>query len=184
VAQITRLDIPDVMILATKRYPDSRGYFTELYNAQALADSGIAEPFVQDNLSLSAKTGTIRGLHFQVPPYSQAKLVRVSKGRILDVAVDIRPASPTFGHHVAIEISADNGLQIYIPHGFAHGFCTLEPDTEVVYKVTSYYAPQAEGGILWSDSQLRIDWPVSAENAVVSDKDAVLPVLKEFSSVF
>ncbi|HEY0218248.1 MAG TPA: dTDP-4-dehydrorhamnose 3,5-epimerase, partial [Afipia sp.] len=131
--QITRLDIPDVLLLATKRYPDTRGYFTELYNAKTLAEVGIDDKLVQDNLSLSAMSGTIRGLHFQVPPYAQSKLVRVSSGRILDVAVDIRPASSTYGRHVAVEISADNGLQIYIPDGFAHGFCTLEPNTVVIY---------------------------------------------------
>ncbi|MFA5955106.1 dTDP-4-dehydrorhamnose 3,5-epimerase [Hyphomicrobium sp.] len=184
VTQITRLDIPDVLLLATKRYPDTRGYFTELYNAKTLAEAGIDDKFVQDNLSLSAMSGTIRGLHFQVPPYAQSKLVRVSSGRILDVAVDIRPASSTYGRHVAVEISADNGLQIYIPDGFAHGFCTLEPDTVVVYKVSSYYAPGAEAGILWSDPQLKIDWPVTAKHAIISDKDAVLPLLNDLSLKF
>lgn len=184
VARFTQLDIPDVLLFSPSRYPDSRGYFTELYNAKVLADVGVTETFVQDNLSLSAMTGTVRGLHFQLPPFSQAKLVRVSKGRILDVTVDVRQGSPTYGRHVAIEISADNDLQIYIPHGFAHGFCTLEPHTEVVYKVSNYYAPQAERGILWSDPQLKINWPVSTEDAITSDKDAVLPVLKDLAPVF
>jgi dTDP-4-dehydrorhamnose 3,5-epimerase len=184
VTRITKLEISDVLLVAPRRYPDSRGYFTELYNAASLADAGARAAFVQDNLSLSTQAGTIRGLHFQGPPHAQAKLVRVSRGRILDVALDLRTASPTYRRHVAVEISSENGLQIYIPEGFAHGFCTLEADTEVVYKVSSYYAPHTEGGILWSDPELKIDWPVEAENAIVSDKDKILPTLRDLAPVF
>lgn len=183
-ANITELDPSGVMLIAQRRFHDARGFFTELYNAKELKEAGISEVFVQDNCSLSTTVGTIRGLHFQAPPYSQAKLIRVSRGRVLDVAVDIRRESSTYGRHVAVELSAENGHQIYIPHGFAHGFCTLEPNTEIVYKVSSYYAPQAEGGILWSDPALNITWPISKDAAIVSEKDAVLPVLKDLAPVF
>ncbi|MBY0560863.1 dTDP-4-dehydrorhamnose 3,5-epimerase [Hyphomicrobium sp.] len=179
--RITELDIPGLIVITPKRFQDTRGFFTELYNSKALAEAGIRDVFVQDNFSLSSKTGTVRGLHFQVPPYSQTKLVRVSRGRILDVAVDLRPSSPTYRRHVSIEISAENGQQLYIPDGFAHGFCTLEPDTEVVYKVSSHYAPGAEAGVLWSDPELGIVWPVNAGDAVVSDKDAKLPLLRDIA---
>ncbi|MFA5957647.1 dTDP-4-dehydrorhamnose 3,5-epimerase [Hyphomicrobium sp.] len=183
-ARINNLDIPDIVLIAPDKIHDSRGYFSEIYNAQALAEAGVRETFVQDNLSLSAKAGTVRGLHFQRPPHAQAKLIRVSRGRAFDVAVDLRPTSPSFGHHAAVELSAENGLQVYIPHGFAHGFCTLEPDTEVVYKVSAYYAPQAEGGVLWSDPDLKIDWPVDIRSAIVSEKDVRLPLLKDMSQAF
>ncbi|WP_409563183.1 dTDP-4-dehydrorhamnose 3,5-epimerase [Hyphomicrobium sp. MC8b] len=182
--QITKLALDDVLLITPKRFYDTRGFFIELHNKKKLKEVGMEDDFVQDNFSLSTKAGTLRGLHFQVPPFSQAKLVRVSRGRILDVAVDIRASSPTFGKHVSCEISAENGHQLYIPHGFAHGFCTLEPETEVVYKVSNYYAPQAEGGILWSDPSLNIDWPISEDAAIVSEKDAVLPLLTDFAPVF
>jgi dTDP-4-dehydrorhamnose 3,5-epimerase len=182
--KITHLAIPDVLLIATRRYDDARGYFTELYNAEALAEAGIREVFVQDNLSLSTKPGTVRGLHFQRPPHAQAKLVRVGRGRLLDVAVDLRNGSRTFGQHVASQLSADNGLQMYIPQGFAHGFCTLEPNTEIIYKVSSYYAPQAEGGIFWSDPDLKIEWPVDSAAAIISEKDAILPMLKDLAPAF
>ena len=182
--RVSHLEIPDVLVLTLGRHPDTRGYFAELYSTKAHAEVGVRDTFVQDNLSMSSKTGTIRGLHFQAPPYSQAKLIRVSRGRILDVALDIRRASPTYGRHVAVEMSSENGIQMYIPHGFAHGFCTLEPDTEVVYKVSNHYAPQAEMGILWSDPDLQINWPVSVECATVSDKDVALPLLKNLSVPF
>jgi len=183
VVQITELEIPGVFLVTPKRFHDDRGFFTELYNAKALAEAGIRDVFVQDNFSLSSRVGTIRGLHFQVPPYSQVKLVRVSRGRILDVAVDLRPTSPTYKRHVAAELSAENGVQIYIPDGFAHGFCTLEPDTELVYKVSSHYAPGAEAGVLWSDPELGIAWPVSAGDAILSEKDAKLPLLNDIAGM-
>jgi dTDP-4-dehydrorhamnose 3,5-epimerase len=175
--EITRLQIPDVILLTPKRFEDSRGFFTELYSAKKLEEAGIKDTFVQDNLSLSSRAGTIRGLHYQIAPHAQAKLVRASRGRILDVAVDLRPDSKTYRQHVTTELSAENGVQIYIPTGFAHGFCTLEPETEVVYKVSSYYAPGAEGGVLWSDPALNIDWRLRAEDAILSEKDAKHPLL-------
>jgi dTDP-4-dehydrorhamnose 3,5-epimerase len=149
-----------------------------------LRDAGIDAAFVQDNFSLSRNVGTVRGLHFQTSPHAQAKLVRVSRGRILDVAVDLRRSSATYGKHVAVELSRENWTQIYIPTGFAHGFCTLEPDTEVIYKVTSPYAPQADAGILWSDPDIAIAWPVSPENVTVSEKDAQLPLFKDVAMKF
>ncbi len=179
--RITQLEIPDVLLIVPKRFPDARGFFTELYSAKDLEEAGIKDTFVQDNLSLSSRIGTIRGLHFQRPPHSQAKLIRVSRGRILDIAVDLRPSSVTYGRHVSTDLSAENGMQVYIPNGFAHGFCTLEPNTEVVYKVSSYYAPGAEGGILWSDPELNIDWPVDAGDAIISDKDAKLRLLRDIA---
>jgi dTDP-4-dehydrorhamnose 3,5-epimerase len=179
--EITRLQIPDVILLTPKRFEDSRGFFTELYSAKKLEEAGIKDTFVQDNLSLSSRAGTIRGLHYQIAPHAQAKLVRASRGRILDVAVDLRPDSKTYRQHVTTELSAENGVQIYIPAGFAHGFCTLEPETEVVYKVSSYYAPGAEGGVLWSDPALNIDWRLRAEDAILSEKDAKHPLLRDIA---
>jgi len=173
-----QLDIPEVLLLRPKRYRDDRGFFSETWNRKAFADAGIALDFVQDNHALSLKAGTIRGLHFQSAPYAQDKLVRVVKGRILDVAVDIRRSSPTFGQFVTAELSADDGHQLLVPIGFAHGFCTLEADTEVEYKVTNYYSAQHDLGIRWNDPDIGIQWPVSDEEAVLSDKDKLLPALK------
>jgi dTDP-4-dehydrorhamnose 3,5-epimerase len=179
-----KLEIPDVLLIHFKRFYDNRGFFTELYNGEEFARADIQETFVQDNFSFSSEAGTIRGLHFQSVPHAQAKLVRVSRGRIFDVAVDLRRQSLTYGQHVTAELSAENGLQLYIPRGFAHGFCTLEPNTEVVYKVSSYYAPHAEKGILWTDPQLKINWPVDPKDATISGKDEVLPLLRDLSSTF
>jgi dTDP-4-dehydrorhamnose 3,5-epimerase len=181
---VQELEIASVKLLTPKRFEDRRGFFSEVYNAKSLRDAGIDDVFVQDNVSLSTDVGTIRGLHFQRPPFAQAKLVRVARGRILDVAVDVRRASPTYGRHVAAELSSENWAQLYIPVGFAHAFCTLEPDTEVTYKVSNYYAPQADAGILWSDSDLAIAWPVAPGRAMVSEKDARLPLLKDVMEVF
>jgi dTDP-4-dehydrorhamnose 3,5-epimerase len=182
--KITALEIPGVMLVVPTRFDDARGYFSELYNAKQLEDAGIRDVFVQDNLSRSTKSGTIRGLHFQAPPYAQAKLVRVGRGRILDVVVDLRPSSPSYKAHICIEISAEDGALLYVPEGLAHGFCTLEPDTEVVYKASAYYAPQAERGILWSDPELGIKWPVSMDDVTISEKDSKLPHLKDLGKVF
>lgn len=182
--QVTRLNIGDVILIKPMRFHDARGFFTELYNQKKLAEFGIEDTFVQDNFSLSTNVGTVRGLHFQVHPNSQAKLVRVSRGAIVDVVVDLRRSSPTYGQHVSAEISAENGRQLYIPHGFAHGFCTLEPDTEVVYKVSSCYATEAEGGILWCDPELKIDWPVRVGGVTISERDAKLPSLRDLTPVF
>jgi dTDP-4-dehydrorhamnose 3,5-epimerase len=182
--KVTAFAIPDVKLITPKRFGDSRGFFSEIYNKRAFASAGITFDFVQDNHSLSAETGTVRGLHFQRPPYAQTKLVRVAKGRILDIAVDLRRASPSYGKSVSAELSADNGMQLLIPAGFAHGFCTLEPNTEVLYKVDAYYAPEHDAGVLWSDPAIQIDWPVTASAAKLSDKDAKLPLLSQISSPF
>lgn len=180
---VEKLGISDILIIHTKRLYDNRGFFAELYNGEKMALAGIREEFVQDNFSLSSKAGTIRGLHYQSAPHAQSKLIRVSRGRIFDVAVDLRRHSSTYGQHVKAELSAENGRQLYVPKGFAHGFCTLEPETEVVYKVSSYYAPDAEKGILWSDPQLKIDWPVKPKDATISEKDAALPLLHDISPI-
>lgn len=177
--EVRPLGIPAVLLLQSPRHGDARGFFSETYNKKTFAEAGIDLDFVQDNHSLSVNAGTIRGLHFQSHPYAQDKLVRVVKGRILDVAVDIRRASPTFGKYVAAEISADDWNQILIPIGFAHGLCTLEPDTEVVYKVTNYYSAKHDLGIRWNDPQIGIDWPVDGQRAQLSEKDKTLPFLDD-----
>jgi dTDP-4-dehydrorhamnose 3,5-epimerase len=182
--KITPLSIPEVMILEPERFSDQRGFFSETYNRRALADRGIKLKFVQDSHSLSRPKGTIRGLHYQSPPFAQDKLVRVVRGSIFDVAVDLRQGSPSYGTHVAAVISAEAWNQILVPIGFAHGFCTLEADTEIVYKVTNYYSPEHDRGILWSDADLGIEWPVPYETAVLSPKDRALPRLSAIVSPF
>lgn len=171
------------MLIHPRRHQDERGFFSETYNFSSFSAAGIADTFVQDNHSLSRVPGTVRGLHMQAPPHAQTKLVRVVRGSILDVAVDVRTGSPTYGQWVAAEISAEAWQQIYLPVGFVHGFCTLEPDTEVIYKVNSLYAPAAEGGIRWNDPALGIPWPDFA-GAVLSPKDEQLPLLADFVSPF
>lgn len=178
-ASITSLCIPDVKVIVPERFGDDRGFFSETYSRRSLGDVGIEEEFVQDNHSLSALAGTVRGLHYQLAPFAQAKLVRVVRGAVVDVAVDIRRGSPTFGQHVAVTLSAEAWNQIYVPVGFAHGFCTLEPDTEVVYKVTAYYSRAHDRGISWNDPELRIAWPVEAAAAQLSDKDRNQPRLAD-----
>lgn len=182
--QIVELAIPGVKLITPRKFGDARGFFSETYNRRALAAAGIDCEFIQDNQSLSAESGTVRGLHFQTAPYAQAKLVRVVRGRILDVAVDMRRASPTFGRHVAAELSGENWSQLFVPVGFAHGFCTLEPNTEVLYKVDGYYAPEHDAGVLWSDPDLAISWPVAADRAVLSVKDSALPRFKDVPAAF
>ena len=175
--QARRLAIADVILATPPRFADSRGWFSEAWNAARFAEAGIPGPFVQDNQSFSAPRGTVRGLHCQVGPNAQGKLVRVLAGRIWDVAVDIRRGSPTYGQHVAAELSAENGAQLWIPTGFLHGFCTLEPATQVLYKVTAPYDREAERGVIWNDATLALPWPVEPAAAVLSDKDAELPPL-------
>ena len=171
--------------IVPRRFSDDRGWFCETYNARRLAgEAGIAAVFVQDNQSYSARRGTVRGLHFQVPPHGQGKLVRVLRGRIWDVAVDIRRGSPTFGQFVAAELTAERGEQLWVPVGFAHGFCTLEDDCDVAYKVTDYYAPACEGGIAFDDPEIGIAWPVGRDAVSLSDKDARYPRLAAFESPF
>lgn len=172
-------EIPDVKVFRAKKHGDHRGFFSEVFRRSALLEHGIDVDFVQENHSLSAARGTVRGLHFQIAPRAQAKLLRVPRGAILDVAVDIRHGSPTFGRHVAVRLGADEWNQIYVPVGFAHGFCTLEPDTEVLYKVSDYYSPEHERGIRWNDPALGIAWPVGADEAVLSPKDREYPMLAD-----
>jgi dTDP-4-dehydrorhamnose 3,5-epimerase len=176
--EITRLAIPDVLLITPKRPGDERGFFSETYNARILADAGFDKPFVQDNHSMSARRGTLRGLHFQRAPHMQDKLLRVSRGSIYDVAVDIRRGSPTFGRWVGEELSAENWRQLLVPAGFAHGFVTLTPDVEVQYKVTDYYAPQAEGGLAWNDPKLAIDWPIDPSEVAANARDGAWPTLE------
>jgi dTDP-4-dehydrorhamnose 3,5-epimerase len=171
-------------IIVPKRHIDDRGWFSETFHEQRLHENGIACRFVQDNQSSSKRAGTLRGLHFQVPPAAQDKLVSVVRGRILDVAVDVRDGSPTFGKHVSIELSAASGCQLYIPVGFAHGYLTLEDDVVVMYKVSNYYAPDHDRGIRWSDPDIAIPWPFPASEIITSDKDQRLPLLKECASPF
>ena len=182
--QVESLAIADVKRLTPRRFADERGYFSETYSTQAWHDAGLEAVFVQDNHALSHAKGVVRGLHFQLAPAAQGKLIRVVRGAILDVAVDIRRASPTFGQHVSAALSADNGHQLWVPEGFAHGYVTLEPGTEVVYKVTSAYAPALDRGILWNDPDLAIDWGIAAEEAVLSEKDRRLPRLGEAPDLF
>lgn len=181
--EVRNLAIAGIVLATPKRFEDERGFLSEVYNAEALVRNGIRRTFVQDVHSFSPVAGTVRGLHFQAPPHAQAKLVRVPRGRILDVCVDLRKESVSFGQHVAVELSADNWRQIFIPEGFAHGYCTLEPNTDVVYKVSAYYAPESEGGILWNDPRLGIDWPSDAGERV-SVRDSSLPCLAEIDSPF
>jgi dTDP-4-dehydrorhamnose 3,5-epimerase len=172
------------VLVAARRFGDHRGFFLETYSSRDFAALGIPDAFVQDNHSLSARPGTVRGMHFQLPPRAQAKLVRVLRGSILDVAVDIRRSSPTYGRHVAVELSAANTLQLYVPVGFAHGFCTLEADTEVAYKVTDLYAPECDRGIAWDDPDLALPWPFEGEAVQLSDKDRRAPRLRDLAEGF
>ena len=182
--EIERTALSDVVIVTPKRFGDDRGFFSEVFNAKTFAEALGDFTFVQDNHSLSATPGTVRGLHYQTEPHAQGKLVRCARGRILDVAVDIRRASPTFGRHVAVELSAENWGQLWVPPGFAHGFCTLVPDCEVLYKVTGLYAPAHDFGIAWDDPDLGIAWPVAPGKAVLSAKDGKHPRLKDQAHVF
>ena len=184
ILEIRSLHIADVKLVIPQIHRDARGFFSETYNRGAMSAAGIAVEFVQDNHTLSAEAGTLRGLHFQVPPHAQGKLVRVARGSIFDVAVDIRVGSPTFGQHVSAVLSAENWMQIWIPAGFAHGYCTLEPDTEVIYKVTDYYAPESDRGIKWDDASLAIGWPVDPDNVKLSEKDRGQPALKDMVPAF
>jgi dTDP-4-dehydrorhamnose 3,5-epimerase len=181
---VERLSIPEVVILRPKRHGDERGFFSETYSKQTLAAAGIALDFVQDNHAFSAAKGTVRGIHFQTPPFAQDKLVRVVRGAILDVAVDLRRGSPTYGQHVSAVISAAEWNQILVPIGFGHGLCTLEPDTEVLYKVTNYYSSECDKGLLWNDPALAIEWPVEAGAATVSAKDRAQPTLAALPEYF
>ena len=182
--EVIETRIPDVKLIIPKKFGDHRGFFSETYNKQAFAEAGIDLDFVQDNHSLSAEKGVLRGLHFQTPPFGQDKLVRVVAGRVLDVAVDLRKSSPTFGQHVTAELSVENWTQILVPIGFAHGFLTLEENSEVIYKVTNYYAPNNDGGVLWNDPDIGVDWPIDSSEVILSDKDKVQPRLADLPDIF
>lgn len=176
--------IPAVRIITPPRFGDERGWFSEVFSARAFAAVDPSVSFLQDNHSWSAKAGTIRGLHFQAPPFAQGKLVRVARGRILDVAVDLRRSSPTFGRHVAVELSAENGAQLWIPEGFAHGFATLEDNCEVLYKVTAFYAKECDFGLAFDDPALGIDWKIAKGSAILSGKDKLHPRLADLQTLF
>jgi len=182
--QVSETQIPAVRILLPAKHGDHRGFFSETYSHQKLKEAGIDIDFVQDNQSLSVEKGVIRGLHYQIAPMAQDKLIRVVRGAILDVAVDIRRGSPTFGKHVSAVISAENWRQILVPIGFAHGFVTLDANTEVIYKVSNYYSPQHERGIRWNDPKLGIDWGIGASAAVLSKRDAEHPLFAEAIDLF
>ena len=181
--EVIKTDIEGVVILEPRVFRDARGYFFESFSAREFCEKVVPVTFVQDNESYSSY-GVIRGLHFQKPPFTQAKLVRVIKGAVLDVAVDIRKGSPTYGQHVAVELTAENHRQLFIPHGFAHGFSVLSDEVLFQYKCDNYYAPQSEGGILWNDPSLGIDWRIPAEKAILSEKDFNHPLLKDYVSDF
>ena len=181
--QIETTALDGVLVLTPRRFGDARGFFSESWNRKTLADKGITLDFVQDNHSLSARTGTVRGLHFQSPPHAQGKLVRCGRGALFDVAVDIRKGSPTYGQWTGAELSFENGRQLWIPAGFLHGFVTLEPDTEIVYKCTDHYAPECDGAVRWDSCG--VDWPLPAgTEPLLSDKDAAAPALADFDSPF
>lgn len=182
--EVRSLAIPDVKLVKTDRHADDRGYFSETFQRAAFAARGIDCDFVQDNQSSSNRVGTVRGLHFQRPPFAQTKLVRVLSGAIFDVAVDLRRSSPTFGKHVAVRLDCESGAQLLVPGGFAHGFCTLQPQTVVLYKVDEVYAPTHDSGIYWADPALAIEWPVAESEAQLSAKDRALPGFDKLLSVF
>ena len=182
--KITSLQIPDVKLIEAKVFEDSRGFFLESYSKRNFEQAGIKCNFIQDNHSSSKDAGVIRGLHFQLPPHAQAKLIRVTKGKIWDVAVDLRKSSPTYSHYVCTELSAQTFKMLFIPAGFAHGFVTLVPDCEIQYKTDAYYAPSHEGGICWDDPDLAISWPIKYNSVTLSEKDALLPTLASFQSTF
>ncbi len=186
--KVTTTQIQGVLVLSPARFEDSRGFFCETYNARAFGAIGIDAHFVQDNHVLSKWKGTLRGLHFQAPPHAQAKLVRAVRGAVWDVAVDLRPGRPTYGQCVGVELSADNGKQVFIPTGFAHGYLTLTDEAEVIYKVSDFYSPGHEAGIRWDDPVLKVPWPLdrlgTGRTPILSEKDAVLPKLDGLPAYF
>lgn len=180
--EIIKTDIKDLLLIKPKVLRDNRGFFLEYYSEKIFSELGIDAKFVQDNHSLSVKKGVVRGLHFQMPPHTQAKLVRVTRGAVYDVAVDLRKDSPTYGKWQGFELTAEDFLMLYIPKGFAHGFCTLEENTEFIYKNDNFYIPESEAGLRWSDPTLNIDWPV--DNPILSEKDVNAPFFDNFDSPF
>ncbi len=182
--KLVSLAIPEIRLIVPKRFGDHRGFFEETYNQERFSGNGVTTTFVQDNHSLSSSARTVRGLHFQAPPRAQVKLVRCGRGRLFDVAVDIRKGSPTFGHWVGEELSFENGRMMLIPTGFAHGFITLEPDTEIIYKCSDTYAPETEGAIRWDDPDIGINWPLDLAEPQLSDKDKTAPFLRDIDTPF
>lgn len=182
--QVEALALPEVKLLVPRRHADARGYFAEIFRADRFAAQCGAQVFVQENESLSLAAGTIRGLHFQIPPHAQGKLVRCTAGALFDVAVDIRHGSPTFGRFVAQVLSAENGCQLWVPPGFAHGFCSLQPDTVIAYKVTAYFSAQCDRGLAFDDPAIGIAWPDVADRATLSPKDQGQPGLAEMPPWF
>lgn len=182
--KITPQAIPEVLVIEPDRHGDARGFLSEVWKRSALVAAGLTAEFVQDNHSFSQDAGVLRGLHFQRPPHAQGKLVRVVRGRILDVAVDIREGSATYGSHVTVELSAANWRQVWVPRGFAHGFLTLEPGTEVLYKVDAEYDRTADAGIAWDDPALGINWPLPPGGPILSEKDRMAPRLAEAGPMF
>lgn len=182
--KVEALAIPDVKLITPARFGDNRGFFSETYNAERFKAAGIEADFVQDNHSLSAEIGTVRGLHYQAPPFAQAKLVRVLRGAIVDVAVDVRKGSPTYGKWVKAELSDENGVQIFVPRGFLHGFVTRVPNTEIAYKVDNYYSKECDGSVKWDDPDLAIDWGLNGLAAICSQKDEQAPAFRDFVSPF
>lgn len=182
--RVVSLEIPEVKVIVPPRFGDHRGYFSETYNQKSFHEVEITADFVQDNQSLSSQVGTVRGLHFQAPPFAQAKLVRVLQGAVLDVAVDAREGSPTYGKWVSAELTAEEGEQIFVPRGFLHGFATLMPDTIISYKVDNYYSGPHDGSVLWNDADLNIDWRMSDHQPVVSEKDEQAQTFADFKTPF
>jgi dTDP-4-dehydrorhamnose 3,5-epimerase len=182
--QLIQTTISEVLAIRPRVFPDNRGSFSETYNAKTFAEVGLDLTFVQDNESISVRKGTIRGLHFQIQPMAQAKLVRVVKGSVMDVAVDLRRGSPTYGRYVSRLLSAANQEQLFVPTGFAHGFCTCEDDTVVLYKVSNFYSPAHERGLRWNDAIVAIDWGIDEREALLSSRDQAHPGLAELSSFF
>jgi len=183
--QFTDMNLGGVFLVESKRYGDDRGFFTETFRQNKFVqETGADVEFVQDNFSYSKYRGTVRGLHYQAPPFAQGKLVRCTRGSVTDVALDARPGSGTFGQHVAVELSADNGHQLWVPAGFLHGFATLTDDCEVAYKVTNYYDGPSDGNVMWNDPELGIDWGIKNDEAKLSDKDAKAPLFADWNNPF
>lgn len=182
--EIEETALPGVLVLTPRRFQDARGFFCETWNDARLRDAGISIDFVQDNQSVSALAGTVRGLHFQTPPHAQAKLVRCGRGVLFDVAVDLRTDSPNYGRWTGVELSVGNGKQLLIPEGFGHGFVTRTDDTEILYKCSAPYVPEADGAVLWSDPGIGIDWGLDEQEPVLSDKDILAPTLATFDNPF
>jgi dTDP-4-dehydrorhamnose 3,5-epimerase len=182
--EVTLTSIPDVKLIAPRRFGDKRGFFSESYNRRAFAEIGVVADFIQENHAYSAERGTLRGLHFQKPPATQTKLLRVLRGAILDVCVDCRAGSPNYGRHVMVELTSESGRQILCPKGFAHGILTLKPHTEIAYKVDAYYAPELDSGVRFNDPDLAIDWPIAEGELILSEKDRHQPWFRDLPAIF